>query len=123
MLEAGATPEAIAKVMVQQELLNVIGKSPEDLSKQLLKQLRSGEDISLENLNLNSFFVCVWNCIFGSFKLFFPVEKLIFGHFWNGKKWNLAQKFFREIDLFDFMSFFDCTLLSFWPTVKYLVHT
>ena len=57
MLEAGATPEAIAKVMVQQELLNVIGKSPEDLSKQLLKQLRSGEDISLEDLN--SFFVCV----------------------------------------------------------------
>ena len=51
MLEAGATPEAIAKVMVQQELLNVIGKSPEDLSKQLLKQLRSGEDISLEDLN------------------------------------------------------------------------
>ena len=51
MLEAGATPEAIAKVMVQQELLNVIGKSPEDLSKQLLKQLRSGDDISLEDLN------------------------------------------------------------------------
>ena len=51
MLEAGASPEAIAKVMVQQELLNVIGKSPEDLSKQLLKQLRSGEDISLDELN------------------------------------------------------------------------
>ena len=50
MLEAGATPEAIAKVMVQQELLQVIGKSPEDLSKQLLKQLRSGEDISLQEL-------------------------------------------------------------------------
>ena len=52
MLEAGATPEAIAKVMVQQELLNVIGKSPEDLSKQLLKQLRSGEDISMEDISI-----------------------------------------------------------------------
>ena len=38
---------------------------------------------------------------------FFPVQKLIFGHFRNRKKWNLVKKnFFREIDLFDFTSFF-----------------
>lgn len=50
MIEAGASPEAIAKVMVHQELLNTIGKSPEDLSKQLLKQLRSGDEITLKDL-------------------------------------------------------------------------
>ena len=59
MLEAGATPEAIAKVMVQQELLNVIGKSPEDLSKQLLKQLRSGEDKIFHWKISIHFFLCV----------------------------------------------------------------
>ena len=38
---------------------------------------------------------------------FLPVQKLIFGHFWNGKKMEFGQKFFfREIDLFDFTSFF-----------------
>ena len=50
MIEAGAAPQAIAKVMVQQEILNAIGKSPEDMSKILLKQLRSGEDISLDDI-------------------------------------------------------------------------
>ena len=44
---------------------------------------------------------------------FFPVEKLIFGHFWNCKKWNLANKIFREIDLFDFKSFFGLYFLNF----------
>ena len=34
-----------------------------------------------------------WNCIFVQFKAFSPVEILIFGHFWNCKKWNLATKF------------------------------
>ena len=28
---------------------------------------------------------------------FFPVQKLIFGHFWNGKKWNLAKFFFVKL--------------------------
>lgn len=51
MIEAGATPESIAKVMVHQKLLQVIGKSPEELSKVLLKQLRSGEEITLKDLN------------------------------------------------------------------------
>ena len=50
-----------------------------------------------------------WNCILLAVLNFFPFQKLILGHFWYGKKWNLAQKIFREIDLFDFTSFF------FWP--------
>ena len=29
---------------------------------------------------------------------FFLVQKLIFGHFWNGKKLVLVENFFREID-------------------------
>ena len=43
MVEAGATPEEIAEVLVQQQLLEAIGKSAENMSKSLLKQLRSGE--------------------------------------------------------------------------------
>ena len=35
-----------------------------------------------------------------------PVQKLIFGHFWNCKKWNLVKNIFYENDLFDFTSFF-----------------
>ena len=50
MIESGATPQAIAKVMVQQEILNAIGKSPDEMSKILLKQLRSGDEVSLEDL-------------------------------------------------------------------------
>ena len=49
MVEAGATPEEIAEVLVQQQLLEAIGKSAENMSKSLLKQLRSGE-ISLEEV-------------------------------------------------------------------------
>ena len=41
---------------------------------------------------------------------FFPVQKLIFGHFRNCKKWNLVNKKFCEIDLFVFTSFF-------WPAL------
>ena len=46
MVEAGASPEEIAQVLVQQQLLGAIGKSPDQMSKALLKQLRSGESIS-----------------------------------------------------------------------------
>ena len=38
---------------------------------------------------------------------------MIFGHFWNRKKWIFGQNFFREIDLFDFTSFFVWTFLNF----------
>ena len=51
MIESGATPQAIAKVMVQQEILNAIGKTPDEMSKELLKQLRSGDEISLDDLD------------------------------------------------------------------------
>ena len=38
---------------------------------------------------------------------FFPAQKLIFGHFGNCKKMEFNQKKkFRDIDLFDFTSFF-----------------
>ena len=50
MVEAGATPEEIAQVLVQQQLLEAIGKSPEQMSKSLLKHLRSGETISPEEI-------------------------------------------------------------------------
>ena len=43
----------------------------------------------------------------------FPVQKFIFGHFWNGKKWNLTKKIICEIDLFDFASFLAWTFLNF----------
>ena len=49
MVEAGATPEEIAEVLVQQQLLEAIGKSAEIMSKSLLKQLRSG-DLSPEEV-------------------------------------------------------------------------
>ena len=44
---------------------------------------------------------------------FFPVQKLIFSHFWNCKKWNLVEKIIRGIDLFDFTSFLAWILLNF----------
>ena len=34
------------------------------------------------------------------------MQKLIFGHFWNCKKWILVKIKVREIELFDFTSFF-----------------
>ena len=45
------------------------------------------------------------------FKLF-PSSKLIFGHFWNCKKWNLVKNI-REIELFDFTSFLGWTFSNF----------
>ena len=43
----------------------------------------------------------------------FLVQKLIFGHFWDCKKWKFGQTFFREIDLYDFMSFFSLDFFKF----------
>ena len=57
---------------------------------------------------------------------FFPVvQKLIIGHFWNCQKWSLAKMFFfREIDLFDFTSFFGLDFLKFsGPLWKYSCQT
>ena len=49
---------------------------------------------------------------------FFLVQKLIFGHFWNYKKWNLVKNYFHEIDLFDFTSFF---AIDFFNILAYCV--
>ena len=46
---------------------------------------------------------------------FFPVQKLIFE---IAKKWNLVKKFFREIDLFDFTSFFGLDFFKFSGSPK-----
>ena len=46
---------------------------------------------------------------------FFLFQKLIFGHFWNCKKWNLVKKKCVKLNyLFDFMSFF-------WPGLFYFL--
>ena len=50
---------------------------------------------------------------------FFPVKKFIFGHFWNSKKNGIWSKKFREIDLFNFTSFFPCTFLTFLAHVRF----
>ena len=47
------------------------------------------------------------------FSTFSPVQKWIFGHFWNCKKWNFAKKNSVEIDLIDFTSFFGQDFLKF----------
>jgi alkylhydroperoxidase/carboxymuconolactone decarboxylase family protein YurZ len=50
MVEAGASAEEIAQAIVAQNLFSAIGSNPEDLAKQLLEDLRSGKDITLENI-------------------------------------------------------------------------
>ena len=44
---------------------------------------------------------------------FFPVEKLIFGYFEIAKNGICSNKFFVEIDLFDFTSFFGLDFFKF----------
>ena len=51
---------------------------------------------------------------------FFLVQKLIFGHFWNSKKWNLAQKFFSWNWFIWLHEFFRPGLFKiFWHTVHF----
>merc|ERR1719361_3310449 len=50
MVESGASAEDIAKTIVQQNLLNAIGGCPEDMSRELLSQLRSGKDITAKTI-------------------------------------------------------------------------
>ena len=53
---------------------------------------------------------------------FFPVQKLIFGHFWNCKKWNLVKKIFSWNWFIWFHEFFWPGLFYiFWPTVYHLI--
>ena len=55
---------------------------------------------------------------------FFPVQKLLFGHFWNCKKWNFVKKIIAEIDLFYFTGFLNfltrCVIekISFFPEIN-----
>ena len=45
---------------------------------------------------------------------FFPVQKLIFGHFWNCKKWNLVKKnFVKLIYLISWVFYLAWTFLNF----------
>ena len=57
-----------------------------------------------------------------AFLAVFPVQKLIFDHFWNCKKWNLVKKIIREIDLFDFTSFFGLDFFNFLAHCDVLEH-
>ena len=50
MVESGASAEEIAKTIVQQNLLNAIGGNPDDMSKELLAELRSGKDITAKTI-------------------------------------------------------------------------
>ena len=50
MVESGASAEDIAKTIVQQNLLNAIGGSPDDMSRELLSELRSGKDITAKTI-------------------------------------------------------------------------
>ena len=44
---------------------------------------------------------------------FFPVQKLIFGHLWNCKNWNLVKKFFLKLIYLISLFFLDWTFLNF----------
>jgi len=50
MVESGASAEEIAKTIVQQNLLNAIGGSPDDMSRQLLSELRAGKDLTSKSI-------------------------------------------------------------------------
>ena len=54
----------------------------------------------------------MWNCIFGSFKLF-SSWKIDFWPFLKWQKMKFGQKKFLEIDLLHFTSFFAWTVLNF----------
>ena len=49
---------------------------------------------------------------------FFPVQKLIFGHFWNCKKWNLVKKIFSSNCIFGIFKLFPTSKIDFWPFLK-----
>ena len=73
----------------------------------------------------NKWKIILCNIAFLAVLNFFPVQKLIFGHFWNCKKWNLVKIKFLEIDLFDFTIFFGLDFfkfsLAYYPaTIEFL---
>ena len=68
-----------------------------------LENLKKSRQKNSQN-QINKYFFS-WNCIFGSFKLF-SSSKIDFWPFLKLQKMEFGQKNFREIDLFDFTSFF-----------------
>ena len=85
--------------MFQHGLLRHSG--PENWKKSRQKNLRN---------QINQFFS--HETAFLAVLNFFPVQKLIFGHFWNGKKIEFVQTKSREIDLVDFTSFLAWTFFK-----------
>merc|ERR1712083_268844 len=47
----GASAEDIAKTVVQQNLMAAMGKSSQDLAKEFLAALRSGDDVDLKKIH------------------------------------------------------------------------
>ena len=55
---------------------------------------------------------------------YFPVQKLILGHFWNFKNWNLVKKILVKLIFFISRVFLAWTFFYiFWPTVQSSVET
>ena len=59
-----------------------------------------------------------WKIIFREIEFlvvlnFFPVQKLILGHFWNCKKWKLVKKFFVKLIYLISRVFLACTFFRF----------
>ena len=65
---------------------------------------------SWNQIKQNSF---PWNFIFGSFLKHFPSSKIEFWPFLKLQKLDFGQNFFREIDFFDFTSFFGLDFFKF----------
>ena len=73
--------------------------------KGLSQRARKFKKVQVKKLvksNKSKFFL--WNCIFGSFKLF-PSSKIDFGHFWNCKKWKLIYLISRVFLAWTFLNF------------------
>ena len=52
---------------------------------------------------------------------FFPVQKMIFGHFWNGKKWNLVRKNYMKLIYFISRVFLAWTLKFSGPLCYFMI--
>ena len=65
---------------------------------QRTRKLKKSSDKKNSWNQINQFFFS-WNreIAFMAVLNFFPVQILIFGQFWNGKKWNLIKKFFVKL--------------------------
>ena len=44
---------------------------------------------------------------------FFPIQNMIFGHIWNGNKWNLVKKYFVKLIYLISRVFFGLDFLKF----------